>query len=785
MVTITASTREAFYNPVVPTTDFLVNFPIFGRNVGEFPSTDLQVEVNGQLRTDFTILATFIEGVSTNAVVRMNVAVTGFVAIRGKRAPRRTDQYQTGAPLRIPDHNYSLDRVEAEMQEVRRDTDQNAAKLESFVADVSDLTERAENAANSAEQSEETAATSKDEAVAAKEAAESAAGANLANADSVSAAEATSFPSSVNYVRAAGGLAAGDNAGGLYKQEPIEPIHFHKFQSSDGTWWGGVEEDDRLRSLSVSMFKGESVTIDCFGDSTMVGVDVTNPPTYIAATPAPAKLQLFLRDYYANGNILVNNRGYSGTRTINMLEGSDGSGQTFEARIASSPAQIVYCNHGINDCQNTPPTPIGDYKANLYEIVRIVRAYGKIPVLMTPNLISPVGPLGTIDKSERLKSYAEVVREVCRTARVALVDAFEQISQLLTCGNYTVQQLLPDGVHPTQIGYNYIGQLMAAPYVYPYKGVSVDGEIISVASPLAICTPSNAPTEAKNSRSGMQFISTADNVPKSIRILVKIEKPGLDLFVGYPIWGGGVSSAGIALDQISVGTMSQYHNGNYGTRYIQDHETCVARNVPPGLHMVTISAAAQAASVGVNYLRVKKANPVEKRFNNNSPFLLTRKNVLDQVSLTVSNGSTNGIVLTDTIQFDRLLSGFDFSFTGQLAKGEAVCVFGEWAADNSSGIAVMALGIGADESTGYLTLFEATGDGTYNKTALNSVDITLQEREFRVVMGQGSGSALNVFVDGAGPYGPTTISAPFLGGFFGLRRSGNGTMNVKKLQILK
>lgn len=619
----------------------------------------------------------------------------------------------------------------------------------------------------------------------AKSVAESAAGANLANADSVFAAKATDIPTSVNYVRAAGGLTPGDNAGGLYKKEELEPDHFSKFQSADGSWWSGVEEDDRLRSLALAMFAGDAVIIDCFGDSTMVGVDVKNPPNYIAETPSPAKLQLFLRDYYANGNIVVNNRAYSGTRTINMLEGSDGSEQTFEARIATSAAQIVYCNHGINDCQNTPPTPIGDYKANLYEIVRIVRAYGKIPVMMTPNLISPVGPLGTIDKSERLKSYAEVVREVCRTARVALVDAFEQISELLTCGNFTVQQILPDGVHPTQIGYNYIGQLMASPYVHPYKGISTEGEIVSVASPLVICTPSNAPTEAQFSRSGMQFISTADNVPKSIRMLIKIDKPGLDLYVGYPIWGGGVSSAGIAFDQISIGSMSQYHDGNYGGKYIQDHEACVARNVPPGLHMVTISAAAQAASVGVNYLRVKKANPIEKRFSNGSPFLLTRQGVLEQASLTVSNGSTNGIVLTDTIQFDRLSAGFDFSFTGQLAKGEAVCVFGEWAADNSGGLAIMALGIGADETTGYLTIFQATGDGTYNKTALNALDITLQEREFRVVMGQGSGSALNVFLDGGGPYGPTAINSPFLGGFFGLRRSGNGTMNVKKLQILK
>lgn len=123
MVTITASTREAFYNPVVPTTDFPVNYPIFGKNIGEFPSTDLEVEINSEIRTDFTVIGDFIEGISTNAIVRMNSAVTGFVVVRGKRTPRRTDQYINGGALRIPDHNYSLNRLEAEMQEVRRDAD--------------------------------------------------------------------------------------------------------------------------------------------------------------------------------------------------------------------------------------------------------------------------------------------------------------------------------------------------------------------------------------------------------------------------------------------------------------------------------------------------------------------------------------------------------------------------------------------------------------------------------------------------------------------------------------
>ncbi|WP_010658115.1 hypothetical protein [Brucella anthropi] len=149
MVTITASSRETPYTPVTPTTDFPCDFPIFGKNVGEFPATDLEVEINGQTRTDFTVIATFVDGISTDAVVRMAVGVIGDVVVRGKRTPRRTDQYANGAPLPISAHNYALNRLESEMQEVRRDTDRTTGGLAQEVKDriAADELERAERIA--------------------------------------------------------------------------------------------------------------------------------------------------------------------------------------------------------------------------------------------------------------------------------------------------------------------------------------------------------------------------------------------------------------------------------------------------------------------------------------------------------------------------------------------------------------------------------------------------------------------------------------------------------------
>ncbi|MCH6203442.1 hypothetical protein L3V16_06255 [Brucella ciceri] len=157
MVTITASTRETPYTPVTPTTEFPCGFPIFGTNTGEFPATDIEVAVNNEVRTDFTVVGDFVEGISSNAFVRMDTPVTGNVVIRGKRTPRRTDQYKNGAPLPIPSHNYSLNRLEAEMQEVRRDSDRNAGGLVQEIKDRidADNQERAERiAADDAERAQ-------------------------------------------------------------------------------------------------------------------------------------------------------------------------------------------------------------------------------------------------------------------------------------------------------------------------------------------------------------------------------------------------------------------------------------------------------------------------------------------------------------------------------------------------------------------------------------------------------------------------------------------------------
>lgn len=123
MVTITESTRETSYQPTTPTTAFPVGFPLFDND-------DLLVVANGEIITAYTVSGTYVEGISTDAVVNISgPGVTGDVSVKGNRAPRRTDQYKNGAPLKIQDHNYSLNRIEATLQELRRDADEGGRGL--------------------------------------------------------------------------------------------------------------------------------------------------------------------------------------------------------------------------------------------------------------------------------------------------------------------------------------------------------------------------------------------------------------------------------------------------------------------------------------------------------------------------------------------------------------------------------------------------------------------------------------------------------------------------------
>lgn len=106
--------RISTYNPVVATTEFAAGFPIYDND-------DIAVYHNGVERSDFTISATYIAGVSVDARAVFSVGITGKVEVVGARSPRRSSEFNAGAPLPTRDQNLALNTIVAESQEARRD----------------------------------------------------------------------------------------------------------------------------------------------------------------------------------------------------------------------------------------------------------------------------------------------------------------------------------------------------------------------------------------------------------------------------------------------------------------------------------------------------------------------------------------------------------------------------------------------------------------------------------------------------------------------------------------
>lgn len=209
-----------------------------------------------------------------------------------------------------------------------------------------------------------------------------------------------------------------------------------------------------------SLEDGGTVNIACFGDSTMWGSTSLNSTVQNTVNP-PAILQRTLDLLYGSGKATVTNNAIPGTALFSMLAGTDGSGSTFEAKMQTSTANIVYCNHAQNDCNSLLRTVL-QYKADLVTFVNICRKYGKVPVLVTPNLTVVLDGI-TEQTTKRLPAFVDAMREVAKEMGVDLVDNHY----------YTVKasryirwyDMVPDGVHPGTDVYYMCGSNLAIPLV--------------------------------------------------------------------------------------------------------------------------------------------------------------------------------------------------------------------------------------------------------------------------------------------------------------------------------
>lgn len=204
------------------------------------------------------------------------------------------------------------------------------------------------------------------------------------------------------------------------------------------------------------------INIDCEGDSTMFGATSNNTGVQ-DPNNAPATLRTTLNNLYGVTPV-VNNNGVSGATMADMINGTGGYTQPYATRIATSSANIIYCNHGINDSQLN--LAIDGYQTNLITFISLCRKYNKVPILVTPNINPTNITLITEAKSKRLGAYVDVMRKVAKIYDVDLVDNYYYYQK--TTRMVSPITLVPDGAHPSSEGYKMSGRNMAIPLVSAY-----------------------------------------------------------------------------------------------------------------------------------------------------------------------------------------------------------------------------------------------------------------------------------------------------------------------------
>jgi len=347
-----------------------------------------------------------------------------------------------------------------------------------------------------------------------------------------------------------------------------------------------------LLEITNNMTINNLVVVDIRGDSVMAG---WNGSSYVKNT-SPIVMQNVLQSYYNNNSITVVNNAIQGTGTNSNMA-------TWDTNIANSVGSVIMINFGINDMQGTPSNSaisITQYKTNLISMVNTVTKYNKIPILVTPNVITTFG-IGSLDKATNIRLFAETMQEVAKELNVKLVDLNSYTEQYLRTG-VNASVLFPDGLHGSETLYNTIGLFLADTFITSQQIKENDiipaitgnvryygGANVTLATPAA-------------SREGYGIISN------KIKIPIYVESTGLDIYIANPIWNFGTTSCNVKVDLNTLKTINNFdasYNAPYS--YKVDNEVLVIKNATQGIHYIELDAQ-NNENTGFYYTRAYKTN---------------------------------------------------------------------------------------------------------------------------------------------------------------------------------
>ena len=240
-------------------------------------------------------------------------------------------------------------------------------------------------------------------------------------------------------------------------------------QAADGTiilsWWQTTKTES---NIGMARFDRQWVeqagmlpTIVAFGASGTRGVreGVEEYHTY--------RERLRYRLKAAGIEARVINAGVGGSNTRDAL-------QRLDSDVLAHDPDIVTIMFGLNDAamvdggpdgpiaRTEPRVPLDEYRANLAEIVRRIKAAGAKPILCTVTPISRdyvyshMGAYGEVDDMNyRNRDYCQAAREVASEAGIRLVDVF---AAWLARDDW--RELLGDGMHANPTGHALTADLL-------------------------------------------------------------------------------------------------------------------------------------------------------------------------------------------------------------------------------------------------------------------------------------------------------------------------------------
>ena len=204
---------------------------------------------------------------------------------------------------------------------------------------------------------------------------------------------------------------------------------------------------------SVSIEAKPPVKIVCFGDSITKAARVGKDKSFIGLLEKKLQKQGI--------SVEIVNSGKSGDKTDNGVARFNKSVLDLKPNIAI----IMFgCNDSYIDLGKTKPRlPIDKFKKNLNFMVDELRSKKITPVLMTTPPIDNKKvnyyPYSFHGANHYLKPYNDVVRNIAKTKKVALIDNFADWEKYCINGG-KVGTFLFDSVHPNEAGYSRISENM-------------------------------------------------------------------------------------------------------------------------------------------------------------------------------------------------------------------------------------------------------------------------------------------------------------------------------------